>query len=121
MRLDTSYLGFRLPHPFMAGASPLVDSLDMVRRLEDRGLVERFPCAEDGRATNAQLTDAGWDAVVDAAPEHVTTVRHLVVDALTPAQLNELGDIADALLSRLDPQGRMTAVPDPAAPIAEAR
>ena len=93
----------------------------VVRRLEDRGLVERFPCAEDGRATNAQLTDAGWDAVVDAAPEHVTTVRHLVVDALTPAQLNELGDIADALLSRLDPQGRMTAVPDPAAPIAEAR
>jgi DNA-binding MarR family transcriptional regulator len=92
----------------------------VVRRLEDRGLVTRFPCLEDGRATNAQLTDAGWDAVVDAAPPHVTTFRHHIVDALTPAQLEELGDIADALLSRLDPHGRMTAVPDTAAPRAEA-
>ncbi|MDZ4805393.1 MAG: dihydroorotate dehydrogenase-like protein [Candidatus Eisenbacteria bacterium] len=37
MDLTTNYLGFRLPHPFMPGASPLVDSLDMVRRLEDAG------------------------------------------------------------------------------------
>src|SRR5512133_3721161 len=29
----------------------------VVRRLETRGLVERFPCPEDGRATNARLTD----------------------------------------------------------------
>ena len=36
-----------------------------VRRLEERGLVERFPCPEDGRATNARLTAEGWDAVVD--------------------------------------------------------
>jgi DNA-binding MarR family transcriptional regulator len=85
----------------------------VVRRLEDRGLVTRLPCPEDGRATNARLTDAGWDAVVDAAPGHVTTVRHHVVDALTPGQLDELGDIADALLSRLDPQGRMSPAPDP--------
>ena len=34
----------------------------VVRRLEERGLVERFPCPEDGRATNARLTAAGWDA-----------------------------------------------------------
>jgi dihydroorotate dehydrogenase (fumarate) len=37
MRLETRYLGFHLPHPFMAGASPMVDDLDMVRRLEDAG------------------------------------------------------------------------------------
>jgi len=35
--LTTTYLGLHLPHPFMAGASPLVDDLDMVRRLEDAG------------------------------------------------------------------------------------
>ena len=35
--LSTTYLGFTLPHPFMPGASPLVDDLDMVRRLEDAG------------------------------------------------------------------------------------
>lgn len=37
MDLSTSYLGFNLPHPFMPGASPLVDDLDMVKRLEDAG------------------------------------------------------------------------------------
>lgn len=37
MKLTTRYLGLELPHPFMAGASPLVDDLDMVRRLEDAG------------------------------------------------------------------------------------
>jgi len=37
MDLSTTYLGFTLPHPLMPGASPLVDDLDMVRRLEDAG------------------------------------------------------------------------------------
>ena len=81
----------------------------VVRRLEDRGLVERFPCPEDRRATNARLTEAGWDAVVAAAPGHVATVRRNVLDPLTPEQLDQLRDIGDALLTRLDPDGRMTA------------
>jgi dihydroorotate dehydrogenase (fumarate) len=37
MNLATTYLGFSLPHPLMPGASPLVDDLGMVRRLEDAG------------------------------------------------------------------------------------
>jgi len=37
MDLTTRYLGLSLPHPFVPGASPLVDDLDMVRRLEDAG------------------------------------------------------------------------------------
>jgi dihydroorotate dehydrogenase (fumarate) len=37
MDLTTTYLGLRLPHPVMPGASPLADSLDTVRRLEDAG------------------------------------------------------------------------------------
>jgi len=37
MDLSTTYLGLQLPHPLMPGASPLVDDLDMVRRLEDAG------------------------------------------------------------------------------------
>ena len=39
MDLSTKYLGLELPHPFMPGASPLVDDLDTVRRLEDAGAV----------------------------------------------------------------------------------
>jgi dihydroorotate dehydrogenase (fumarate) len=37
MDLTTSYLGLRLAHPFMPGASPMVDDLDLVKRLEDAG------------------------------------------------------------------------------------
>src|SRR5262249_11063833 len=37
MELTSRYLGFALPHPLMPGASPMVDDLDMVRRLEDAG------------------------------------------------------------------------------------
>ena len=37
MDLSTKYLGLTLAHPFMVGASPLSDSLDGVRRLEDCG------------------------------------------------------------------------------------
>ena len=37
MDLSTRYLGLKLPHPFMPGASPLVDDLDTVKRLEDAG------------------------------------------------------------------------------------
>ena len=85
----------------------------VVRRLEGRGLVERFPCAEDGRATNARLTPAGRDAVVAAAPGHVGAVRRHVLDPLTPQQLEQLRGIGDALLTRLDPDGHMTGLYDP--------
>ncbi len=37
MNLSTTYLGLTLDHPFMVGASPLVDHLDTVKRLEDGG------------------------------------------------------------------------------------
>ncbi len=37
MDLSTTYMGLKLPHPFMPGASPMVDDLDLVKRLEDAG------------------------------------------------------------------------------------
>ncbi|HJQ45096.1 MAG TPA: MarR family transcriptional regulator [Amycolatopsis sp.] len=77
----------------------------VVQRLEERGLVERFPCPENRRATNARLTDAGWQKVCDSAPGHVATVRQNVIDALTPDQIRQLTTIGDAILERLDPDG----------------
>ncbi|WP_182348849.1 MarR family transcriptional regulator [Tomitella gaofuii] len=62
----------------------------VVKRLQDRGWVERNPCPEDRRVTFACLTDAGYDVVVQAAPGYVENVRRLVVDKLTRAQLGEL-------------------------------
>ena len=81
----------------------------VLRRLEDRGLLERFPCPEDARATNVRLTPAGWTKLVDSAPGHVANVRRHVIDALTPEQIHQLGDMADAVLNRLDPNAVMSA------------
>src|SRR6478609_11989664 len=39
----------------------------VVRRLEERGLIERAPCPGDGRAINATLTDAGLRKVRETA------------------------------------------------------
>jgi len=79
----------------------------VVRRLEERGLVERFECPADRRATNTRLTEEGLAKVRATAPGHVATVREHVIEPLTPQQLDELTDIADALLDRLDPKGSM--------------
>ncbi len=37
MDLSTTYLGFKLPHPLIPGASPLSADFDTIRRLEDAG------------------------------------------------------------------------------------
>lgn len=62
----------------------------VVTRLEKRGWVQRHPCPEDGRFTNAVLTDEGWEKVVATAPGYAANVRALVVDRLTRAQLRQL-------------------------------
>lgn len=79
----------------------------VVRRLEERGYVERRACPTDARATNALLTEQGWQKLVATAPGHVETVREHVIDALSPEQVTQLGEIAARLLERLDPDGVM--------------
>src|SRR5215207_11494299 len=81
----------------------------VARRLEERGLIRRFPCPEDRRATNATITEEGMQLIADAAPGHVETVRANVLEALTPTQLAQLYEIAGAVLTRLDPEQRLTA------------
>jgi DNA-binding MarR family transcriptional regulator len=82
----------------------------VVTRLGKRGLVERHPSPDDARATDARLTDAGWEVVAAAAPGHVRTVRERMLDVLTPEQVGQLRDITGSMLTRLDPEGRLTAL-----------
>ena len=77
----------------------------VVSRLERRGWVRREPCPEDGRSTNAILTEAGWDTLVAAAPGHVAEVRRLVIDDLTETQLRHLRDIGRQVVSRIEAGG----------------
>jgi DNA-binding MarR family transcriptional regulator len=98
----------------------------VVTRLQDRGLVERLSCPENRRTTNVRLTDDGWEKVRQAAPGHVATVHHHVIDTLTDEQVEQLAAIGDAILTRLDPSGTMAATytrydeaPEPQAPADE--
>ncbi|MEU6130200.1 MarR family transcriptional regulator [Saccharopolyspora sp. NPDC047091] len=88
-----------------ASASPSRVS-HVVARLEKNGWVRRARSSCDGRSNLAELTDAGYRKVVDAAPGHVERVRDLVLDALTGPQLQEMGEICGAMLRRIDPDGR---------------
>ncbi|MFI5493669.1 GNAT family N-acetyltransferase [Actinoplanes sp. NPDC051859] len=74
----------------------------VVKRLEGKGWVARTACPRDGRYTNAALTEAGWEKVRHSAPGHVEAVRDLVLDALTEAELAQLGGIARRVLTRLE-------------------
>lgn len=73
----------------------------VVSRLEKRGWVTRQVCRNDGRATQAVLTESGLAKVVDAAPSHVRAVRAFVVDAITPTQLRQLGTAAAKIGQRI--------------------
>jgi len=82
----------------------------VVTRLEKRGLVERVPCPEDRRATNARLTDAGRRELIRATPGHIALVRRVVIDSLDRDQLAQLAEIATAIGRALDPDQRFTAL-----------
>ena len=70
-------------------------------RLEKRGLIERSPCPEDRRATNASLTGDGRRELIHSVPGHIATARRLVIDALTPEQLDALAEITATITARL--------------------
>lgn len=70
-----------------------------VGRLEKRNLVERTSAPDDRRGVIAVLTDTGFSLLEQAAPSHVTAVRRILVDAMTPAQYAELGRAMQAVLA----------------------
>ena len=74
----------------------------LVKRLEARGLVVREPDPQDGRFTNAILTEKGFETLVEAAPGHVALVRSLVIDVLSPEQLRRMGRDADRIMAHID-------------------
>lgn len=76
-----------------------------VARLQRRGFVDRVPCSADGRGVEAVLTDAGFDALAQAAPGHVASVREHLVDVLSGEQMQTLGEIFTILAQRLHPLG----------------
>ena len=85
-----------------------------VSKLEHNGWIRRIPCPNDRRSTLAQLTDAGYHALVAAAPGHVQAVRRHVFDRLSPEQVGQLRQIFTTVLEGLTAPDACTAVLAPA-------
>ena len=71
MDLSTQYLGFKLPHPFMPGASPLTENLDGIRRLEDAGApaIVLFSLFEEQLVGEEMATRDAIDGTADSSAE----------------------------------------------------
>jgi len=77
MDTTTSYLGLRLAHPFIAGASPMGYSLDTIKRLEDAGCAaivlhslfeEQISLATEGRVAHVDPLDQRFANIVADYP-----------------------------------------------------
>jgi DNA-binding MarR family transcriptional regulator len=75
-----------------------------VTRMARRRLVQRVECAEDGRGAFIVITPQGRAAIERAAPGHVTTVRRLVFDALSPEEVDAFATLIERVLAHLDNQ-----------------
>jgi DNA-binding MarR family transcriptional regulator len=76
-----------------------------VGRMERRGLLTREECVDDGRGAFVVLTARGRAAIEEAAPHHVRTVRRLVFDPLTGADVAELTRLVTTMLARVRKEG----------------
>lgn len=73
-----------------------------LRRMESRGLTQRVPSVEDGRATDVILTRQGRSAIAAAAPGHVDLVRRLFFDPLPDSLLAPLTAALEHIHINLD-------------------
>jgi dihydroorotate dehydrogenase (fumarate) len=71
MNLKTQYLGLELNSPFIIGASPLGDDLDMARRLEDSGAaaIVMHSLFEEQLTNEASALSAFAESIEDSNPE----------------------------------------------------
>lgn len=74
-----------------------------VATLESRGWVRRQDCPTDRRGQVAVLTDEGLTVLAAAAPGHVAEVRAALFDRLTPEQVAQLRQLAEAVLAGREP------------------
>lgn len=73
-----------------------------VTRMVTRGFVKKVTCPSDRRGAFVAVTARGHRAFERAAPRHAEAVRRLVIDRLTPGQLDAVGDAAEVILAALD-------------------
>ena len=76
-----------------------------VSRLEESGWVRRMPAPGDKRGQVAELTQAGYERLLELAPGHARVVKTTMFDPLTPAQLANFQDICTTILQAMADRG----------------
>jgi DNA-binding MarR family transcriptional regulator len=77
----------------------------LTRRLDGLvkvGFVLREPSTEDRRVMLAKITDAGFEALREAAPDHVASVRRHIFDHLDDEQVAAMASIFASLQQGLE-------------------
>ncbi len=72
-----------------------------ITRMQQRGLVDREACEDDGRGSMIVLTQGGRRAIAAAAPGHVESVRRHLIDRLTPDEIEALAEMTERVLEHL--------------------
>ena len=72
-----------------------------ITRMQQRGLVDRQECADDGRGSLLVLTDQGRRTLTAAAPDHVASVRKHFIDLLSPEEIETLAALTHRVVDRL--------------------
>lgn len=78
----------------------------LISRLEKRGWVVKRPCENDRRASTVVLTAAGKKKIRGAALGHAQLVQQLVVQPLSPVQLQQLGEAAAKVVHAIEAASR---------------
>ncbi|UNK71161.1 MarR family transcriptional regulator [Microbacterium sp. H1-D42] len=73
-----------------------------LRRMEQRGLITRDTCIEDGRGQEIALTQAGRAAHAKAKTAYDEAVCRYVTKTLSDEQITQLHGIAETVLPHLD-------------------
>ena len=90
-------------------SSDLAASMDWERsrlshhlaRMEKRGLIAREDCTTDNRGAEVLMTPAGAEAFAGATLPHLRAIKRHFADALTPSQIDALGDALRAINEHL--------------------
>jgi len=78
----------------------------VISRLQGRDFVEREDSEQDRRSVLLKISRQGRRQLVLATPDHFDTVHRLVLDHLSPEQLDHLADALEPVVQALDPQRR---------------
>ena len=79
-----------------------------LKRMLQRGLVDKQVCPTDRRGYFVAVTDSGRASIEAAAPGHVAAVRRLFVDLVSDDELEAIISVTTRVLDRLaeEPAGR---------------